>query len=230
MRYFLRLGENRAAFVPSACAIRRPLHASPSHFAFTCAPRLDRMAFSATQIRRGMVLVFEGDPCRVVEFRHHTPGNLRAMVQAKLKNLRTGSSFEHRFRAADTIEKADMETHELEFLYQGGDSYHFMNTQNYDQLEMDEETLGDAAPWMQSGLKILAEYYNGRPIGIQLPNSMVFEVVDTAPVVRGATKTASSKPAKLENGVTVNVPEFIESGTRIRVNPNTGEYLDRAKD
>lgn len=188
------------------------------------------MAFSATQIRRGMVLVFEGDPCRVIEFRHHTPGNLRAMVQAKLKNLRTGSSFEHRFRAADTIIKADMETHELEFMYQGGDTYHFMNAENYDQIELDEEALGDSAPWMQPGLKILAEYYNGRPIGIQLPNSLVFEIVETAPVVRGATKTASSKPAKLENGVTVNVPEFIEQGTRVRVNPATGEYLDRAKD
>ncbi len=188
------------------------------------------MAFSATQIRRGMVIVFDKDPCRIVEFRHHTPGNLRAMVQAKLKNLRTGSNFEHRFRAADTIEKADMETHELEFLYQGGDSYHFMNTQNYDQLEMDEEALGDNAPWMQNGMKIIAEYYNGRPIGIQLPNSLVFEIVETAPVVRGATKNASSKPAKLENGVTVNVPEFVESGTRVRVNPATGEYLDRAKD
>jgi elongation factor P len=188
------------------------------------------MAFSATQIRRGMVLVFEGDPCRVVEFRHHTPGNLRAMVQAKLKNLRTGSNFEHRFRAADTIVKADMETHELEFMYQGGDSYHFMNIENYDQIEMDEEALGDAAPWMQPGMKILAEYYNGRPIGIELPNSLVLAIVDTAPVVRGATKNASSKPAKLENGVTVNVPEFVETGTRIRVNPSTGEYLDRAKD
>ncbi|MBY0491420.1 MAG: elongation factor P [Gemmatimonadaceae bacterium] len=188
------------------------------------------MAVTATQIRRGMVLVFEGDPCRVLEFRHHTPGNLRAMVQAKLKNLRTGSSFEHRFRAADTITKADMETHELEFLYQGGDTYHFMNIENYDQLELDEETLGDSAPWMQPGMKILAEWYNGRPIGIELPNSLVFEIVDTAPVVRGATKTASSKPAKLENGVVVNVPEFIEQGTRIRVNPTTGEYLDRAKD
>jgi elongation factor P len=191
---------------------------------------LSHMAFSATQIRRGMVLVFEGDPCRVIEFRHHTPGNLRAMVQAKLKNLRTGSSFEHRFRAADTIIKADMETHELEFMYQGGDTYHFMNAENYDQIELDEEALGDSAPWMQPGLKILAEYYNGRPIGIQLPNSLVFEIVETAPVVRGATKTASSKPAKLENGVTVNVPEFIEQGTRVRVNPSTGEYLDRAKD
>ena len=188
------------------------------------------MALTATQIRRGMVLVFEGDPCRIIEFRHHTPGNLRAMVQAKLKNLRTGANFEHRFRAADTIEKASMETHELEFLYKGGDTYHFMNSENYDQLEMDDEALGDAAQWMQPGLKILAEYYNGRPIGIQLPNSMVLEIVDTAPVVRGATKTASSKPAKLENGVTVNVPEFIDVGTRIRVNPNVGEYLERAKD
>ena len=187
------------------------------------------MAMPATQIRRGMVLVFEGDPCRVVEFRHHTPGNLRAMVQAKLKNLRTGSSFEHRFRAADSIEKASMETHELEFLYQGGDTYHFMNTENYDQLEMDEEMLGDNAQWMQPGMRIVAEYYNGRPIGIQLPNTLTLEVVDTAPVMKTATKTASTKPAKLENGVTVNVPEFISTGEKVRVNPSTGEYMDRAK-
>jgi len=187
------------------------------------------MAMPATQIRRGMVLVFEGDPCRVVEFRHHTPGNLRAMVQAKLKNLRTGSNFEHRFRAADSIEKAAMETHELEFLYKGGDTFHFMNTENYDQLEMDEEMLGDNAQWMQGGMKIVAEYYNGRPIGIQLPNTLILEVVDTAPVMKSATKTASSKPAKLENGVTVNVPEFVATGEKVRVNPTTGEYMDRAK-
>lgn len=183
----------------------------------------------ATQIRRGMVLVFNGEPCRVVEFRHHTPGNLRAMVQAKLKNLRTGSNFEHRFRAADTIEKASMETHELEFMYQGGSTYHFMNTENYDQLEIDEEVLGDNAQWMQAGMRIMAEYYDGRVIGIDLPNSLVLEVVDTAPVMKTATKTASTKPAKLENGVTVNVPEFVSTGEKVRVNPNTGEYMDRAK-
>jgi elongation factor P len=187
------------------------------------------MAMPATQIRRGMVLVFEGNPCRVIEFRHHTPGNLRAMVQAKLKNLKTGASFEHRFRAADSIEKADMETQELEFLYQGGDTYHFMNVQNYEQLEMDDEMLGDNAQWMQAGMKILAEYYDGRPIGIELPQFMVFEVVDTAPVMKTATKNASSKPAKLDNGVMVNVPEFINIGEKVRVNPNTGEYMDRAK-
>jgi len=189
----------------------------------------NRMAMPATQIRRGMVLVFQGDPCRVVEFRHHTPGNLRAMVQAKLKNLRTGNNFEHRFRAADTIEKASMETHDLEFMYRGGDTFHFMNTENYDQLEIEDEVLGDNAQWMQSGMKIQAEYYNGKVIGIQLPNSLVLEIADTAPVMKTATKTASTKPATLENGVTINVPEFVNTGEKVRVNPNTGEYMDRAK-
>ena len=187
------------------------------------------MAIPATQIRRGMVIVFNGDPVRVVEFRHHTPGNLRAMVQAKLKNLRSGASFEHRFRAADSIEQASMETHDLEFLYQGGDTYHFMNTENYDQLEMDEDTLGDNAQWMQPGMKIQAEFYDGRPIGVRLPNSMTLAIVETNPVMKTATKTASTKPAKLENGVVVNVPEFVATGDRIRVNPATGEYIERAK-
>jgi elongation factor P len=176
-----------------------------------------------------MVIVFEGDPCRITEFRHHTPGNLRAMVQAKLKNLRTGSGFEHRFRAADSIEPASMETHDLEYLYDAGGTYHFMNTENYDQLEMDEETLGDNAQWMQPNMKIQAEFYDGRPVAIRLPNSLTLEVVDTQPVMKTATKTASQKPAKLENGATVNVPEFVGTGDKVRVNPNTGEYLERAK-
>ena len=187
------------------------------------------MAIPATQIRRGMVLVFEGQPCRIIEFRHHTPGNLRAMVQAKLKNLKSGSSFEHRFRAADTVEPAFMETHDLEFMYKGGDTYHFMNTENYDQIEMDDEALGDNAQWMQPGMKIQAEFFEGKAIGIRLPNTMTLEIVETAPVMKTATKNASSKPAKLENGVTVNVPEFISTGEKIRVNPTTGEYMDRAK-
>ena len=188
------------------------------------------MALPATQIRRGMVIVFEGDPCRIIEFRHHTPGNLRAMVQAKLKNLRSGNNFEHRFRADDQIHKADMETQELQFLYKAGDTYHFMNTDNYEQLEMDDETLGDNAQWMQDNMMVMVEFYNGRPMSVQLPQFLNFTIVDTAPVMKTATKTASSKPAKLENGVTINVPEFIATGERVRVNPNTGEYMDRAKD
>ena len=188
------------------------------------------MAVPATQIRRGMVIVFDGDPCRIIEFRHHTPGNLRAMVQTKIKNLRSGNNFEHRFRADDAIEKADMETHELQFLYKGGDSYHFMNTENYEQLEMDAEALGDNAPWMQDNMLILAEFYNGKPMSVQLPQFLNLTITDTAPVMKTATKTASSKPAKLENGVTINVPEFIGTGDKVKVNPSTGEYMDRAKD
>jgi elongation factor P len=188
------------------------------------------MAVPATQIRKGLVIVFEGDPCRVIDFRHHTPGNLRAMVQTKMKNLRTGSNFEHRFRADDSIEKAFMETHELEFLYQGGDTYHFMNSENYDQLELDAEALGDNAQWMVPNMKIIAEYYEGRAISVQLPNSLSFEIVETSPVMKTATKTSSYKPARLDNGVTINVPEFLATGERVRVNPTTGEYLDRAKD
>ena len=188
------------------------------------------MALPATQIRRGMVIVFEGRPCRIVDFRHHTPGNLRAMVQTKMKDIQNGSSFEHRVRADDSIDKASMETHELQFMYKSGDAYHFMNTENYDQLEIDAETLGDAAQWMQENMVILAEYYDGRPIGIDLPQYLVLDIVDTAPVMKTATKTASTKPAVLSNGVTVNVPEFIASGERIKVNPATGEYMERAKD
>ena len=188
------------------------------------------MAVPATQIRKGMVIVFEGDPCRVIDFRHHTPGNLRAMVQTKMKNLRNGSNFDHRFRADDSIDKAFMETHELEFLYKGGDTYHFMNLENYDQIELDTEALGDNAQWMVPNMKIIAEYYDGRPIGIELPQNLTFEIVDTSPVMKTATKTSSYKPAKLENGVTINVPEFVGTGERVRVNPSTGEYLDRAKD
>ena len=188
------------------------------------------MAVPATQIRKGMVIVFEGDPCRVIDFRHHTPGNLRAMVQTKMKNLRNGSNFDHRFRADDSIDKASMETHELEFLYKGGDTYHFMNLENYDQIELDTDALGDNAQWMVPNMKIIAEYYDGRPIGIELPQNLTFEIVDTSPVMKTATKTSSYKPAKLENGVTINVPEFVGTGERVRVNPSTGEYLDRAKD
>jgi elongation factor P len=176
-----------------------------------------------------MTIMFEGEPCRVIEFHHHTPGNLRAMVHAKLRKLRSGVTIEHRFRASDQMEEAVMETHTLQYLYHAGDTYHFMNTETYDQLEMDGEALGDAAQWMTDGMQIVAEFYNGRAVAVDMPNALTFEVVETSPVMRSATKTASTKPAKLSNGVTVNVPEFIQTGEKVRVNPTTGEYLDRAK-
>jgi elongation factor P len=187
------------------------------------------MAIPATQIRRGMVIVFEGQPCKVLEFRHHTPGNLRAMIQTKLRNIRTGASFEHRFRSADTIDKASLEQHEMEYLYSDGSHHHFMNTENYEQTALSEEELGDAAPWLTPGMKIQAEFYEGTPIAIDLPPSMELIVTQTEPQLKSATVSNVNKPATLENGVTITVPPFINEGDRIRVDPTEGRYIERAK-
>jgi elongation factor P len=187
------------------------------------------MAIPATQIRRGMVIVFEGQPCKVLEFRHHTPGNLRAMIQTKLRNIRTGASFEHRFRSADTVDKASLEQHEMEYLYSDGSHYHFMNTENYEQTALSEEELGDAAPWLTPGMRIQAEFYDGAPIGIDLPASMEITVTRTDPTLKSATVSNVNKPATLENGLTITVPPFVNEGDRIRVDPSEGRYIERAK-
>ena len=187
------------------------------------------MAMPATQIRKGNVLVFNGDPCRVIDFHHHTPGNLRAFVQAKMRNLRSGNTFEHRFRAADTVEKAQMETHELQFMYRDAHHYHFMNNENFEMLMLDDEVLGDSGQWLTENMVILAEFYNGQAIGVELPSSLELEVVETEPTMTGATKTAMTKPAKLSNGATVQVPSFINEGDMLRVDPREGKYLERAK-
>ncbi len=187
------------------------------------------MALQANNIRKGMVILFDGTPCKVMEFRHHTPGNLRAMVQTRLRNLITGSSFEHRFRAADTIDRAVLEQHEMEYLYSDGDMHHFMNTESYEQIAMSEDDLGDAAKWLMPGLKIQIEFYDGSPIGIELPASLELVITETDPVMKGATASNSNKPATLENGVTMYVPPFMTVGEKIRVNPTEEKYLERVK-
>ena len=176
-----------------------------------------------------MVIVFQGEPCKVMEFRHHTPGNLRAMVQAKLRNIKTGSSFEHRFRSSDTVEKATLEQHEMEFMYSDGSHHHFMNNENYEQVSLTEDELGDAAQWLMPNLTIEVEFYNGSPIGVALPASMELVVQQCDPFLKGATASNSNKPATLENGVTISVPPFIVEGEKIRVNPTEAKYLERVK-
>jgi elongation factor P len=187
------------------------------------------MAIPATQIRRGMIILFEGNLCKVVDFRHHTPGNLRAMVQTKLRNLKTGSSFDHRFRSSDTVDRATLEQHEMEYLYSDGSQHHFMNTENYEQTAFNEEDLGDAAQWLTPGLRIQAEFYEGLPIGIDLPPSLELTVVETEPSLKGSTVSNVNKPAKLENGASVLVPPFVNEGDRIRVDPSEGRYMERVK-
>lgn len=184
---------------------------------------------SANDLRNGMVILFNSDLCKVMEFRHHTPGNLRAMVQAKLRNLRTGNQFEHRFRSGDTIEQAFIDQHEMEYLYSDGHAHHFMNTENYEQIEISEADLGDAAPWLSPGLKIEVQFYDVKPIGVILPKTVKAKILETQPMVKGATANASYKPAKLENGVTVQVPPFVTEGEVIIVDPTENKYLERAK-
>ena len=187
------------------------------------------MAISANDIRKGMVILFEGTPVKVMEFRHHTPGNLRAMVQTRLRNLLTGNSFEHRFRSADTLEVVRLDQQNMEYLYSDGSHHHFMNSETYEQVALTEDELGDAAQWLMPGLKIEVEFYDGTPIGITLPPSMELTVVETEPVLKGATASNSNKPAKLENGVSLMVPPFITEGERIRVNPSEARYMERVK-
>ncbi|MEO8216999.1 MAG: elongation factor P [Acidobacteriota bacterium] len=183
----------------------------------------------ATDIRNGMIVLFNGDLCRIMEFRHHTPGNLRAMVQVKLRNLRTGSQFEHRFRSGDQVEQAFIEHNEMEFLYADAQTYHFMNTENYDQVEISGEELGEAAKWLSAGLKIQVQFYEGRPMGVDLPKTITSKIVETQPLVKGGTASASYKPAILENGVTVQIPPFIGEGEEIVVDPIDNRYIERAK-
>jgi elongation factor P len=183
----------------------------------------------ATDIRRGHVIFFQGQPCRVMEFTHRTPGNLRAFVQARMRNLNTGATFEHRFSATEFIEEARLDTKQLQVLYRDANGVHVMDAETYDQYTLDEETVGDSGQWLEPGLSFQAEWLHGRPIAIELPAVAELEVVQTAPVMKTATKTASTKPARLSNGVTIQVPEFISEGERVRVNPRDGVYLERAK-
>jgi elongation factor P len=173
--------------------------------------------------------MYNNAPHRVLDFQHRTPGNLRAFVQAKLRNIKTGSSTEVRFSSTENIERATMEEVEMEYLYSDGDVYHFMNTETYEQVGLDTETLGDAMNYLVEGTKIQVEFFEGAPMGVELPAAVELTVVETSPELKGATASNSPKPAKLNTGVTVQVPPFIKEGDRIRVDPTKGVYLERAK-
>ena len=185
------------------------------------------MAITANSLRRGMPIIFQGEPCRVIEFHHHTPGNLRAMVHAKLRKLHTGVTIEHRFRSTDAIEQAHLETHQLQYLYHDGQSYHFMNTESYEQIHLSQEILGDQALYLLPEATISVEFYEDEPVGIHLPQTVDLKVTDTVPGIKGATAAAQVKPATTETGFVVTVPAFINEGDVVRINTETGEYLSR---
>mgnify|MGYP000508474062 FL=1 len=186
------------------------------------------MQLVATELRAGHVIVHNGQLHRVLQVVHVTPGNWRGMVQTKLRNLKTGSQLEHRFRSEDRVEKATFDTHEMQYLYSDSAGHHFMNTETYDQVTLSDEVLGSALDWMLPDTVITVDFYEGQPVAVELPNSVVLQVVETDPPLKGATAAGGSKPAKLETGVTVQVPQFIEAGVKIVVDTRTGEYLSRA--
>jgi elongation factor P len=183
----------------------------------------------ASSLRVGEAIIFNKEPFRLVGVMHLTPGNLRAMVQTKMKNIRTGVNAEHRFRSDDTVEKAQLEQQEAEFLYAQGDDYVFMNTETYDQIQLSKETLGDNIYYLLPNTKLQLEIFEGNPVGIQPPMTMEFQVVETTPQLKGATASNSPKPAKLETGLTVMVPNFIETGERVKIDTRENKYLERAK-
>jgi elongation factor P len=183
----------------------------------------------ATQMKRGMCIKHANDLYRVVAAQHITPGNWRGMVQAKIRNLKTGAISEYRFRSEDRIERAILDETEMEFLYQDGDMYHFMNNETFEQMALSEEVLGDAVSFLIPNIRLQIEMYEGRPVGIELPLTVDMKVVETEPAIKGASVSNQNKPAKMETGLVVQVPPFIAEGDTIRIDTATSGYIERAK-
>jgi elongation factor P len=183
----------------------------------------------ATQLKRGMCIKHANDLYRVVETQHKTPGNLRGFVQAKIRHLKSGSINEHRFRSVDMVERAILDETEMEFLYQDGDMYHFMNNETYEQIGLSEEVLGEAVPYLIPNIRLKIALYDGRPVGIQLPLTVEMKVMETEPAIKGASVSNVGKPAKMETGLVIQVPPFISEGDVIKVDTSSGAYIERAR-
>jgi elongation factor P len=186
------------------------------------------MSIPATQLRPGMVIKHNNDLHSVFSVEHRTPGNLRAFIQAKLRNLRTGAMFEHRFRSPDPIDKVNVDETDMEFLYADGDSYYFMDTTSFEQTQLTREILGDAVDYLIPNLQIKVEFFDGKAVGIELPQTVELTVIETEPGLKSATASSVTKPAKTETGLVVQVPPFINEGEKIRVDTSEGAYLSRA--
>lgn len=183
---------------------------------------------ASTQMRPGMVIKFNNELFSIFSVNHRTPGNLRGFVQAKMRNLRSGSMIEHRFSSEDRVERAMLDEQEMEYLYDDGEYYYFMNTADYEQMHLTKEILGDAVSYLIPQLHVNVEFYEGKPISVELPATVDMTVVETEPGIKGASVSNVTKPAKVETGLIVQVPPFITEGEKIRVNTAEGTYQERA--
>ena len=186
------------------------------------------MAITATLLRPGAVIMHNKDLHQVFSVEHRTPGNKRGFIQAKLRNLRTGSMIDYKFRAEDSVDKVVLDEILMEYLYQDGDDYYFMNTENYEQTNLKRDTLGDAVEYLTPNLQIKIEFHEGKAVGVELPQTVDLMVIETEPGIKAATASSVTKPAKTETGLVVQVPPFINEGEKIRVDTSEGAYLSRA--
>ena len=186
------------------------------------------MAISATQLRPGMIIKHNDALHQVFKVEHRTPGNLRAFIQAKLRNLKSGAMFEHRFRSADSIEKVIVDEVAMEYLYNDGDDYIFMNPVDYEQTTLRADLLGDAVDYLTPNIQIHVSYIEGNAVGVELPTFVELTVIETEPGLKSATASSVTKPAKMETGLIVQVPPFINEGEKIRVDTSEGSYMSRA--
>ena len=184
-------------------------------------------SIQASRLKKGMLIKFEGALVRVLDVMHLTPGNLRAQVRAKMRDIRNDRLVDNKFRADDMVERAILDERQMQYLYREADMFVFMDTENYEQVHLSLEVLGDAAQYLIAEALINVEFYGESPVGIHLAPTVDLKVVDTAPGIKGATASAQVKPAELETGLVVTVPSFINTGDAIRVNTETGEYLSR---
>ena len=181
----------------------------------------------AKDIRKGKVLDYKGAPHVVMDFQHRTPGNLRAFVQARLRNILTGNQCEERFSSTEDIPEADVFTYTATFLYGDGEGYHFMNSENYDQVSLSADIVGGSAPYLQDGMVVQISTYNDLPTGIQIPKTVTLTIADTQPELKGATANNSPKPAITDTGLTINVPAFVKVGDKVIIDTEEGSYISR---
>ncbi|MCA3244441.1 MAG: elongation factor P [Alphaproteobacteria bacterium] len=186
------------------------------------------MKISGVDIRPGMILDYNGKLWRVAKIQHTQPGKGGAYMQVEMKCITDGTKLNERFRSADTVEKAQLEARPMQYLFAEGSNFTFMDNTNYEQVAIAEEMLGDQAVWLTENMEVMVEFYNDAPIAVNLPDKVTFEVVEADAVVKGQTASSSYKPAKLANGVRVQVPPHIGAGTMIVVNTADGSFAGRA--
>lgn len=182
---------------------------------------------STNDFRTGLTIELDGEVFQVIEFQHVKPGKGAAFVRSKLKNMRTGALIEKTFSAGEKIPRARIERREVQYLYNDGKEYNFMDMESYDQLTLSAEQLGDAVKYLKDNMNIQIMTFQGKPIGVELPNFVELEVVDTTPGIKGDTASGGSKPATLETGAVVQVPFFVEVGDKLQIDTRTGNYIKR---